>query len=170
MIERLTDANAESYESTKLTVKDLIALEIDDLLDADQQAQARFAGESEQVSAYAEQLEQQASRLAQATEGLSYFIIPSTLQFAYKKLADYPQFAKNEDIYDGLMGLHNQLINMLDAIAAGLRVNINEEAIETLRKLLAKSQYQAEMDAIEYQTVATDDELLQIFLLSLIHI
>ncbi|WNP27299.1 Hpt domain-containing protein [Moraxella sp. DOX410] len=164
LIERLTDANAESYESTKLTVKDLIALGIDDLLDADQQAQARFAGESEQVSAYAEQLEQQASRLAQATEGLSYFIIPSTLQFAYKKLADYPQFAKNEAIYDGLMGLHNQLINMFDAIAAGLRVNINEEAIETLRKLLAKSQYQAEMDAIEYQTIATDDELLQIFL------
>ena len=145
LIERLTDANTESYESTKLTVKDLIALDIDDLLDADQQAQARFAGESEQVIAYAEQLEQQASRLAQATEGLSYFIIPSTLQFAYKKLADYPQFAKNEDIYDGLMGLHNQLINMFDAIAAGLRVNINEEAIETLRKLLAKSQYQAEM-------------------------
>lgn len=164
LIERLTDANTESYESTKLTVKDLIALDIDDLLDADQQAQAKFAGESEQVIAYAEQLEQQASRLAQATEGLSYFIIPSTLQFAYKKLADYPQFAKNEDIYDGLMSLHNQLINMFDAIAAGLRVNINEEAIETLRKLLAKSQYQAEMDAIEYQTVATDDELLQIFL------
>ncbi|BFL69172.1 hypothetical protein SKB0120_02340 [Moraxella osloensis] len=164
LIERLTDANAESYESTKLTVKDLIALDIDDLLDADQQAQARFAGESEQVIAYAEQLEQQASRLAQATEGLSYFIVPSTLQFAYKKLTDYPQFAKNEDIYDGLMGLHNQLINMFDAIAAGLRVNIDEEAIETLRKLLAKSQYQAEMDAIEYQTVATDDELLQIFL------
>lgn len=164
LIERLTDANAESYESTKLTVKDLIALDIDDLLDADQQAQARFAGESEQVIAYAEQLEQQASRLAQATEGLSYFIIPSTLQFAYKKLADYPQFAKNEEIYDGLMSLHNQLINMFDAIAAGLRVNINEEAIETLRKLLAKSQYQAEMDAIEYQPVATDDELLQIFL------
>lgn len=164
LIERLTDANTESYESTKLTVKDLIALGIDDLLDADQQAQARFAGESEQVIAYTEQLEQQASRLAQATEGLSYFIIPSTLQFAYKKLADYPQFAKNEAIYDGLMGLHNQLINMFDAIAAGLRVNINEEAIETLRKLLAKSQYQAEMDAIEYQTVATDDELLQIFL------
>jgi chemosensory pili system protein ChpA (sensor histidine kinase/response regulator) len=62
------------------------------------------------------------------------------------------------------MSLHNQLINMFDAIAAGLRVNINEEAIETLRKLLAKNQYQAEMDAIEYQTVATDDELLQIFL------
>nr|WP_309594229.1 Hpt domain-containing protein [Moraxella osloensis] len=164
LIERLTDANAESYESTKLTVKDLIALGIDDLLDADQQAQARFAGENEQFIAYAEQLEQQASRLAQATEGLSYFIIPSTLQFAYKKIADYPQFAKNEDIYDGLMGLHNQLINMFDAIAAGLRVNINEEAIETLRKLLAKSQYQAEMDAIQYQTVATDDELLQIFL------
>ena len=164
LIERLTDANTESYESTKLTVKDLIALGIDDLLDADQQAQAKFAGESEQVIAYTEQLEQQASRLAQATEGLSYFIIPSTLQFAYKKLADYPQFAKNEAIYDGLMGLHDQLINMFDAIAAGLRVNINEEAIETLRKLLAKSQYQAEMDAIEYQTVATDDELLQIFL------
>ena len=164
LIERLTDANAESYESTKLTVKDLIALGIDDLLDADQQARARFAGESEQVIAYAEQLEQQASRLAQATEGLSYFIIPSTLQFAYKKLADYPQFAKNEAIYDALMGVHNQLINMFDAIAAGLRVNINEEAIETLRKLLAKSQYQAEMDAIEYQPVATDDELLQIFL------
>lgn len=164
LIERLTDANTESYESTKLTVKDLIALGIDDLLDADQQAQAKFAGESEQVIAYAEQLEQQASRLAQATEGLSYFIIPSTLQFAYKKLADYPQFAKNAAIYDGLMSLHNQLINMFDAIAAGLRVNINEEAIETLRKLLAKSQYQAEMDAIEYQTVATDDELLQIFL------
>lgn len=164
LIERLTDANAESYESTKLTVKDLIALGIDDLLDADQQAQAKFAGESEQVIAYAEQLEQQASRLAQATEGLSYFIIPSTLQFAYKKLADYPQFAKNEDIYDGLMSLHNQLINMFDAIAAGLRVNINEDAIETLRKLLAKSQYQAEMDAIRYQPVATDDELLQIFL------
>ena len=164
LIERLTDANAESYESTKLTVKDLIALGIDDLLDADQQAQARFAGENEQVIAYAEQLEQQASRLAQATEGLSYFIIPSTLQFAYKKLADYPQFAKNEAIYDALMGVHNQLINMFDAIAAGLRVNINEEAIETLRKLLAKSQYQAEMDAIEYQPVATDDELLQIFL------
>jgi len=164
LIERLTDANTESYESTKLTVKDLIALDIDDLLDADQQAQARFAGESKQVIAYAEQLEQQASRLAQATEGLSYFIIPSTLQFAYKKLTDYPQFAKNEDIYDGLMSLHNQLINMFDAIAAGLRVNINEEAIETLRKLLAKSQYQAEMDAIEYQPVATDDELLQIFL------
>ena len=164
LIERLTDANGESYESTKLTVKDLIALDIDDLLDADHQAQARFAGESEQVIAYAEQLEQQASRLAQATEGLSYFIIPSTLQFAYKKLADYPQFAQNEEIYDGLMSLHNQLINMFDAIAAGLRVNINEEAIETLRKLLAKSQYQAEMDAIQYQTVATDDELLQIFL------
>lgn len=164
LIERLTDANAESYENTKLTVKDLIALDIDDLLDADQQAHARFVGESEQVIAYAEQLEQQASRLAQATEGLSYFIIPSTLQFAYKKLADYPQFAQNEDIYDGLMSLHNQLINMFDAIAAGLRVNINEEAIETLRKLLAKSQYQAEMDAIQYQTVATDDELLQIFL------
>ncbi|AME01366.1 hybrid sensor histidine kinase/response regulator [Moraxella osloensis] len=164
LIERLTDANTESYESTKLTVKDLIALGIDDLLDADQQAQARFAGESEQVIAYAQQLEQQASRLAQATDGLSYFIIPSTLQFAYKKIADYPQFAKNEAIYDALMGVHNQLINMFDAIAAGLRVNINEEAIETLRKLLAKSQYQAEMDAIEYQPVATDDELLQIFL------
>nr|WP_312383734.1 Hpt domain-containing protein [Moraxella sp. CTOTU47579] len=164
LIERLTDANTESYESTKLTVKDLMALGIDDLLDADQQAQAKFAGESEQVIAYAEQLEQQASRLAQATEGLSYFIIPSTLQFAYKKLADYPQFAKNEDIYDALVGVHNQLINMFDAIAAGLRVNINEEAIESLRKLLAKSQYQAEMDAIEYQTIATDDELLQIFL------
>ena len=164
LIERLTDANAESYESTKLTVKDLIALGIDDLLDADQQARARFAGEREQVIAYAEQLERQASRLAQATDGLSYFIIPSTLQFAYKKLADYPQFAKNEAIYDALMGVHNQLINMFDAIAAGLRVNINEDAIETLRKLLAKSQYQAEMDAIEYQPVATDDELLQIFL------
>lgn len=164
LIERLTDANAEPHESTKLTVKDLMALGIDDLLDADQQAQAKFAGESEQVIAYAEQLEQQASRLAQATEGLSYFIIPSTLQFTYKKLADYPQFAKNEDIYDALMGVHNQLINMFDAIAAGLRVNINEEAIETLRKLLAKNQYQAEMDAIEYQPVATDDELLQIFL------
>ncbi|EEV23645.1 Hpt domain protein [Enhydrobacter aerosaccus SK60] len=164
LIERLTDANAEPHESSKLTVKDLIALGIDDLLDADQQAQARFAGESEQVSAYAEQLEQQASRLAQASAGLSYFIIPSTLQFAYKKIADYPQFSKNEDIYDALMGVHNQLINMFDAIAAGLRVNIDEEAIETLRKLLAKNQYQAEMDAIEYQPVATDDELLQIFL------
>ena len=164
LVERLTDANAEPHESTKLTVKDLMALGIDDLLDADQQAQAKFAGENEQVIAYAQQLEQQASRLAQATDGLSYFIIPSTLQFAYKKLADYPQFAKNEAIYDALMGLHNQLINMFDAIAAGLRVNIDEEAIETLRKLLAKNQYQAEMDAIEYQPVATDDELLQIFL------
>lgn len=164
LIERLTDANAEPHESTKLTVKDLIALGIDDLLAADQQAQAKFAGENEQVIAYAEQLEQQAARLAQASAGLSYFIIPSTLQFTYNKLADYPQFAKNEAIYDALMGLHNQLINMFDAIAAGLRVNIDEEAIETLRKLLAKNQYQAEMDAIEYQPVATDDELLQIFL------
>lgn len=164
LIERLTDANAEPHESSKLTVKDLMALGIDDLLAADQQAQAKFAGENEQVIAYAQQLEQQAARLAQASEGLSYFIIPSTLQFAYKKLTDYPQFAKNEAIYDALMGLHNQLINMFDAIAAGLRVNIDEEAIETLRKLLAKNQYQAEMDAIEYQPVATDDELLQIFL------
>ena len=164
LVERLTDANTEPHESSKLTVKDLIALEIDDLLAADQQAQAKFAGENEQVIAYAQQLEQQAARLAQASAGLSYFIIPSTLQFAYKKLADYPQFAKNEDIYDALMGVHNQLINMFDTIAAGLRVNIDEEAIETLRKLLAKNQYQAEMDAIEYQPVATDDELLQIFL------
>ncbi len=164
LIERLTDANAEPHESSKLTVKDLMALGIDDLLAADQQAQAKFAGENEQVIAYAQQLEQQAAMLAQASAGLSYFIIPSTLQFAYKKLTDYPQFAKNEAIYDALMGVHNQLINMFDAIAAGLRVNINEEAIETLRKLLAKSQYQAEMDAIEYQPVATDDELLQIFL------
>ena len=164
LIERLTDANAEPHESSKLTVKDLMALGIDDLLAADQQAQAKFAGENEQVIAYAQQLEQQAARLAQASAGLSYFIIPSTLQFAYKKLTDYPQFAKNEAIYDALMGLHNQLINMFDAIAAGLRVNIDEEAIETLRKLLAKNQYQAEMDAIEYQPVATDDELLQIFL------
>ena len=164
LIERLTDANAEPHESSKLTVKDLMALGIDDLLAADQQAQAKFAGENEQVIAYAQQLEQQAARLAQASAGLSYFIIPSTLQFAYKKIADYPQFSKNEDIYDALMGVHNQLINMFDAIAAGLRVNIDEEAIETLRKLLAKNQYQAEMDAIEYQPVATDDELLQIFL------
>ncbi|PKZ69292.1 hybrid sensor histidine kinase/response regulator [Moraxella osloensis] len=164
LVERLTDANAEPHESSKLTVKDLMALGIDDLLAADQQAQAKFAGEREQVIAYAQQLEQQAAMLAQASAGLSYFIIPSTLQFAYKKLTDYPQFAKNEAIYDALMGVHNQLINMFDAIAAGLRVNINEEAIETLRKLLAKSQYQAEMDAIEYQPVATDDELLQIFL------
>lgn len=164
LVERLTDANTEPHESSKLTVKDLMALGIDDLLAADQQAQAKFAGENEQVIAYAQQLEQQAARLAQASAGLSYFIIPSTLQFAYKKLADYPQFAKNEDIYDALMGVHNQLINMFDAIAAGLRVNIDEEAIGTLRKLLAKNQYQAEMDAIEYQTVATDDELLQIFL------
>lgn len=77
LVERLTDANTEPHESSKLTVKDLIALEIDDLLAADQQAQAKFAGENEQVIAYAQQLEQQAARLAQASAGLSYFIIPS---------------------------------------------------------------------------------------------
>ena len=164
LIARLSDSNAQSPDASKLTVKDLMALYIDDLLDADEQAKALFDGDDAQIIAYAKQLEQQASRLANATEGLSYFVIPSSLQLAYKKLADYPQLAKNEDIYEGLMALHNQLISMFDAIAAGLRVNINEGAIESLKKLLTKNQYQAELDAIEYQPVKTDDELLQVFL------
>ncbi|MFW2176922.1 MULTISPECIES: Hpt domain-containing protein [unclassified Moraxella] len=158
-------SNAERYASnTHATVQSLLELGIDDLLDADQYFADKFAQQNDEVAEYATLLESQAEKLANASVGVSYLVIPETLQIVYNKLIHYPQFVKDPQVVEQLTALHQQLINMFDAIAAGLSVVVDVDGISKIKQLLADKQYHAEMDAIEYEAIYTDIELLEIFL------
>jgi chemosensory pili system protein ChpA (sensor histidine kinase/response regulator) len=158
------DASQDENAASQLSVEQLMALNIDTLLDADLNAQTIFAAEEQPLVEYATELAQQAKKLADATQGLSYSAIASALQQVCEKITQYPQFAKNEEIYHQFMAMHNQLINMFDAIAAGLKVNVQETAITELAQLLAIQEYQAELAATTYETLHAEDELLGLFL------
>ncbi|WP_456152359.1 Hpt domain-containing protein [Faucicola boevrei] len=153
------------YQVNAMSVSELLSLDIDDLIDADSTLAETFAkDDAEIITNYATALANQAERLQQATDGLSYTMIAETLQSAYQSLAVYPSFAKDEHLQSLLLLLQEQLIGMFDAIAAGLNVFVDQGLIHEIKQLLADKQYQAKMDAIEYETIETDIELLQIFL------
>lgn len=146
------------------TVHSLLELGIDELLDASEQLPEIATAEDEAVVEFATIREAQAEKLANACTGLSYVNIPEALQTAYNKLIQYPQFIKDEAVLTALQSLHNQLIAMFDAIAAGLNVQVDETAIANLSQQLQDKQHQAELAAIEYEPVVGDTELVAIFL------
>ncbi|ELA09747.1 CheA signal transduction histidine kinase [Moraxella macacae 0408225] len=153
------------HQSNVLSVSELLNLGIDDLIDADNTLVETFAKDDHEIIAnYATVLADQADKLQKATNELSYSVIAETLANAYQMLATYPTFAKDERLQSVLLLLQEQLIGMFDAIAAGLNVFVDQGLIQEIKQLLAEKQHQAQMDAIEYENVDTDIELLQIFL------
>lgn len=154
--------NSQSVQT--VNVASLLDLQIDDLIDADNVLVDVFHGDEEGVLNYASLLAEQAERLADALDGLSYVTIAETLYLVYHKLGVYPSFAKDKEFVNYVLKLHSQLISMFDTIAAGLNVLVDKELIADINELLAQKQYQAQMDAIVYEKIDTDIELLQIFL------
>ena len=153
------------HTANAISVSELLTLGIDELIDADNSLLEIFVSEDDtQIVSYAQLLESQAEKLVNAIGGLSYVSIAETLQLAYHKLTIYPHFTKDDALLNGLINLHAQLIAMFDAIAAGLNVFVDKQSIEGVKQLLADKQYQAEMDAIQYEKIDTDIELLEIFL------
>lgn len=147
-----------------ISVQDFLALGIDELIDSNDSLDDIVIADDDTVIEFAQIRERQAEKLANASMGLSYVVIAEGLQNAYSKLIQYPAFIKDPVIIDALKALHNQLIGMFDAIAAGLKVQVDESAIQQFNQLLLDKQQQIEMAAIEYEAVVADDELLAIFL------
>lgn len=164
LTQQLLGASQHSAEFGSISVQNLLKLGIDELLDASDELDGLAIEDKANVSEFASVREQQAEKLANATNGLSYVVISEALQNAYHKLNQYPEFIQDTEVVALLKALHNQLIAMFDAIAAGLKVQIDDGAIQQFNQLLMDKQHQADLIAIEYEAVIADDELLAIFL------
>lgn len=147
-----------------ISVESLLELGIDELLDAEDTLDSLSTADAEYIRDCAQIRQQQAEKLANASMGLSYVVISEALQNAYSKLYQYPEFAQDPEIIALLKNLHNQLIFMFDAIAAGIKVQVDEAVIAQFNQLLSDKQRHAELSAIEYEAIVADDELLTIFL------
>lgn len=159
--ERFLD-NTQS--SVAVSVSSLLELQIDDLIDAESVVVDVLDADEETLINYANLLSSQAEKLADALDGLSYVTIAETLHLVYHKLGLYPSFAKDPELLSYLLKLHHQLAAIFDAIAAGLNVVVDKELIHDVNEFLLQKQYQAQMDAIVYEAIDTDIELLEIFL------
>lgn len=147
-----------------VTVRELLALDIDALLDSEQTLSEITSFDEQEVIAYATVREQQAEKLANASMSMSYLVLPEALQTAYTRLMQYPSFAKDGQIISLLIKLHEQLINLFDTIAAGLQVRLDNHPIDQLLQLLAERKYLTDMATIDYEAIDVDVELLEIFI------
>lgn len=158
-------SNVSPQTSTgDISVQSLLELGIDELIDAGDRLDELADDDDEGVIEFARLREAQAEKLANASTGLSYVVVSEGLQQTYSKLIQYPEFIKDPDVLASLKALHAQLIGMFDAIAAGLKVQIDDASIAQLSQLLIAKQHEAELAAIEYESIVADDELLSIFL------
>lgn len=180
--------NAQVAEG--LRVHDLLALDIDALLDVDVSALARLARQSTQQedtveaevtapvtddppvaadaplsdwSAAIARLAQQAARLNERCSGYKHARLTTALAQAYQVLQQNPEFLQDLALTNALAKLHEQLIAMCDAIAAGLNINIDESSIQTLMNRLETLDDAAQLADLVYEPIDTDIDLVDVF-------
>lgn len=154
----------ELDEQKNLTVTALMSLGIEDLLDADMNLKTEFAKDNEDVLTYVTTLIEQSEKFIEAVKNTKLIDLAVVLQQCYLLLLNHIQFSKDEKLTDALLNAHYHLTGILDEIAAGMNIICDEQIIQQLTDILAEKQFQIEMAAIEYETIDTDIELLDIFL------
>lgn len=174
-----------------LRVHDLLALDIDALLDVNVSALASLAQKAqvqqndsqpadssapvtddEPVSSDTPALDwsvqiahlvQQAERLNERCTGYKYARLTTALAQVYQALQQNPEFLQDLALANALAKLQEQLIGMCDAIAAGLNVKIDEANVQALINRLEMLDDAAQLADLVYEPIDTDIDLVDVF-------
>ncbi|WP_201586522.1 Hpt domain-containing protein [Psychrobacter jeotgali] len=170
---------------SKLSVEQLLRLDIESLLDAEWQlVPALNNDDSLQRQAYINKVYQQIELLTTHTnESLKFTTILNALSATYQHVIAHPELATETEVQYALLAGHEQLIELFDALAASMSLKIESQVLDDLYYIVQDSniqdndqqQHSVKSDEVgEYErqqlieaqieTIDTDSELLAIFL------
>ncbi len=179
-LQALLDDSEEvaSIPESKLSVAPLLDLDINALLDAEWQLEAKLgAQDQQQVQDYIATVYQQIEQLlAQTDESPKFAALLSALKAAYYHLRSHPELASDTEVQSALLAGHKQLIGLFDALAGSMSLKVDAEVIDALNQILqtdnnndnsSNSTQDSQEPAVvqlSTETIDTDSELLEIFL------
>lgn len=115
---------------TKIQVADLIALGIDDLLDAQWELESKLSINESQTGVYATTLLEQIKQLSEQVSSLPKFIsVLTEMAGLYQLVKQNPEFANQDSLIDVLLSAHALLTSFFDALAAGQQVQLNHTVL-----------------------------------------
>lgn len=157
------EQTANTAGSVQLDCSVLVDESIDDVLDAEWIIPERLIDTSDDsVSMYAELMIPQLLILkARTVTSTKFQHITQALLSVYQKLKSDPKTAKESSVVPALLAGHEQLINLFDSLAASMSLKLDEQVLNDL-KAIAKPPEKAAL--LEFETLDTDEELLDIFL------
>lgn len=168
-LQAILDNSEQSSPQTdnELSIEQLLALDIDDLLDAEWKLEDKAAElEAELLRAYITKIADQISRLAKNTTALPKFAsILSGLQSAYSYLCTHPEAAQDSHIQQALIAEHTELVALFDSLAGRMSFKVDQSILEDLQAALSSYQQRHSADieygiksSLEYDTEHSDIE------------
>lgn len=122
----------ENQDNAKIQVAQLVALDIDLVLDAEWELETHIFNDTNYVSEMLKQL----SRLQNEIEHVSKLNdVVVYLQFYYQILQEKPALNRYDRLIDGLLLGHKEITNMFDALAASQRINCDDETLAQFEAL-----------------------------------
>lgn len=184
------DDDSEASTEDKPTINDLLAGNIDELLDAEWLLdKALNDADMAQIQTYIAKQISQIRYLTEKAQAFPKFVsILDALQDAYHYLSQYPKEAADSHIQEILLAGHAQLVGLFDALAGSTSLKIDEQVLEQLESIKQVNTVQASIvqdktqsneniadeeqatvqsiaaAKLELETIDTDIELLEIFL------
>lgn len=161
----LTDnLDTDETPETTLSVATLISDDIDDLLDAEWEAESQLSTDSQQVSLYAEVISSQIQiLLSRVGDSKKFQTLLNALLNVYQLLIKKPKMSENDDIVNSLIAGHEQLTGLFDALAGSMSLRLDKQVIAQL-ETIALDNAIIEADVLDIEPIETDIELLEIFL------
>ncbi len=140
-LQAILDSSEESMIQfdNELSIEQLLALDIDTLLDAEWQLEESFNElNDEERQLYIEQIAEQISRLADnTTESPKFAVILAALATAYSYLDDYPEGASDSNVQSALLATHNHLVALFDSLAGRMSFKVDQSLLEDLQAAIS---------------------------------
>ena len=140
-LQAMLDSSEEPNTQTdnELSIEQLLALDIDTLLDAEWQLSEAFNELSiEPLKAYIEQIAQQISRLANSTaKSPKFTAILTALADSYHYLTDAPQASDDSHIQAALLAAHTHLVALFDSLAGRMSFKVNQSILDDLQAAIS---------------------------------
>jgi len=140
-LQAMLDISEEPSTQTdnELSIEQLLALDIDTLLDAEWQLEEAFTELSiEPLKAYIEQIAQQIARLANRTsESPKFTAILTALAASYSYLTSSPQASNDTHIQAALLAAHTHLVALFDSLAGRMSFKVNHSILDDLQAAIS---------------------------------
>ncbi len=164
----------EDGQEMSFNVSDIIDDDIDDLLDGEWTVENHLTQtDTAAVELYAEVLAVQCRLLlARVTGSKKFTLVVSSLEAVYRRIIAETSLAQSDEVVDALLAGHQQLTNLLDAMAGSMTLKVDAAAIAKLHAIakppnletLPAEAAAAPQVMLDIEDIDTDPELLEIFL------
>lgn len=150
-------SHIEPRETIQSLVSELVSLNIDSLLDTELEFDRRAHTEYPE---YFKALSQQAQSLIEHTNNRAAHGIreyTQALKASYDAIIEHKELLDNNDVHELFARVHQEFIHLFDTLAAGQRVGLSADALNSMEDLKAylKQDQVSDEDLIDLETTAS---------------